>query len=208
MKKLFVIVGLLFMVFTARAQTELESGFIVRAGVGMNFNGVNKSYMSDKTPTVGYNVGATYRKWMTKTVGFEAGLIFERESYKMGLEYQPDYPGSNFVSEGRNVKMNYLSVPALVRFNTYKGLNLFVGPELGLLVGSKTDRNGVTSNSGSLYHDACLSVRAGVGYQFSCGVDVNLEYMRSLTNTAVILYGALNPKIHRQTLSLTVGYMF
>jgi opacity protein-like surface antigen len=117
--------------------------------------------------TLGYGFGAVLGYNFNKHIGTQAEVIYSSLSQKYT---DPNRPGEN------KINLSYLHIPLLLVLNTNStapvNLNLAVGPQLGILVGSKLDAAAADS---TVTTTAVLNTKSGdIGFAYGAGIDFNL----------------------------------
>jgi hypothetical protein len=121
------------------------------------------------------------------TMGFGAGVVIGRNFNKnVGLNLEIIYSTItqkfSEVNGNRKINLNYVNIPLLLSLNTgiYKrfNLNLSVGPQIGISVGSKMV---TTGGDGSNVDQAILSIKKGdLGFAYGAGFDFSLNEENTL----------------------------
>lgn len=112
-----------------------------------------------------------------------AGLFGEWKKDYWALEADVLYSMQGTHFEGSSEKDHYLLVPLKAKYYlpACKGLNVFVGPQLDICLKRNTMKfDGLPSDipSGQKVdiRTCMLSATFGLGYRFSCGLDLNANY--------------------------------
>jgi len=121
--------------------------------------------------SIGFGAGVFLGFNFTNHVGIQAELIYSsisQKSYDANIE--------------RRVNLRYVNVPLLLSLNTNKSklvnLNLVVGPQLGINVGSRVTQSGPTDINNP---QPVLSVRkSDIGFAYGAGLDFGLNPMRTM----------------------------
>ena len=88
----------------------------------------------------------------------------------------------------QTVKLTYLNTALLVKYNIAGGINIFAGPQVGLLVGGKfVEEDRVSGeqnvfNANAVYKGTDISLGLGAGYDLDMGLSIDLRYNHGLTN--------------------------
>lgn len=206
MKKLITLIVISFLTITTYAQ-----GVSFGPRVGMNISKLNNNNADYK---LGLNVGAFFTGYFTPHFGIEVAAMFSQEgSKKVG-----DVDGfSNDVMIKTN--LNYLNIPVVAKFNIIGGLNVFAGPQFGVLLNAREKiDNKVTFNIKDSFYKTNLSGVVGTGYRFRGGLDIAVNYNFTFTKSnksfkvGEHLPGLGNsytlPSMRGGTWQLTLGYAF
>jgi opacity protein-like surface antigen len=118
--------------------------------------------------TLGYGFGAVLGYNFNRHIGAQAEVIYSSLSQKYE---DPSRPG-----EINKINLSYLHIPLLLVLNTNStkpvNFNLAVGPQLGILVGSRFD---AAAQDSTVTSTAVLNAKSGdVGFAYGAGIDFNL----------------------------------
>jgi hypothetical protein len=108
---------------------------------------------------------------------------------------------------GRTEGLHYLNIPVMFQYNLWRGLNLGLGPELGILLNRDL----------TLVNDFDLGLNVGASYALTDRWLIDIRYNRGLvdnSNAQVVTaidpvtteFTTINPKSTNRSLQLTVGY--
>lgn len=124
----------------------------------------------ETTMVLGYGFGGLIGVAVSDNVGIQAEVIYSAlaQKYKEG-------------DRTRTIKLNYINIPLLLVLNTGLdkpvNLNVAVGPQLGLNVGSSID--GSADGSGTDTVHAVLAVKKGdIGVAYGAGLDFGSGNMK------------------------------
>jgi hypothetical protein len=105
--------------------------------------------------------------------------------------------GSKFDDEVS--KIDYVSIPVLIRFNFAKIVNIHVGPQFGVLLSAKAEDVDFKDELKS----TDLGVAAGVGLDLPMGLIVSARYVAGLSD---INDAGGDLKLKNNVMQLSVGY--
>ncbi len=168
MKKITCLLLLLLVTLYTSAQ---EFHFIPRAGLNLA-NTTNTG--GSMKPGLNFGVAAEYM--VTPIFAAEAGLYYSLQ-------------GSKFKFADVDLKHDYLNIPVLAKFYVYKGLNFFVGPQLGIKasvnkLSYSDDENGGKLMDSDMTKPFDVAAVLGTGYLFPMGLVVSANANIGLTNKA------------------------
>jgi hypothetical protein len=189
MKKVFVI-GLLVLGFNlhSTAQTKLS------LQGGLNFADLKAS---------GDGMSMTFGTRTSVNFGFNADF---EGSDKFNLRSGLLYNGYGAESEGGVLKLDYLSVPVLARFQIAEGFYGFAGPQFGLLLSAKSKSDGETVDSKEGFKSSNISALFGAEYKFSDKFSLGASYNAGLSNIAKETSG--DSKLTSNGFSINLGVSF
>lgn len=173
MNKLLSVSLLLLFVLSAQAQkvhlgvtTDLD--FTKIAG-----NGMTSKYQS------GYQAGAFAEIDLNKKWGIEPAVLFSQRNMKRADDFSVYYVNSVSASPDVMVKLSYVSVPVLLKYNINDLFSVNLGPQVSFLV--YDDENLLKSN-GKAFKNTDLSLVAGVQLNVSQSFRFYGRYNYGLSN--------------------------
>jgi hypothetical protein len=152
MKKMFLSALAVFVLTVV----SMAQGFHFGAKAGANLGKIKGTDFTDEFK-LGYHVGAFASIDFSKGFGIQPELLWNQTNTTV-----TDEPLSG-LKPGSDIKLNYLSVPVLLRFNPSKMLTINVGPEFGIL----------TNNHKTVAGNAVNAFKGG-DFSMAAGLQVNL----------------------------------
>ena len=151
----------------------------------------------------GFKGGANYSTFSVNGVdtnnltSFHAGAILEIKTPIIGIQPEILYSsqGTN-VSGGDNLKLDYISIPVVVKFYVTK-LSFEVGPQFSYLI-----NDNIQSGSGLEVKNSDIGVLGGVGLDIIGGIFAQARYVVGLSNNTNFDGGKNN------VFQLSLGYKF
>src|ERR1700730_2786344 len=114
----------------------LAQGFHLGAKLGVNISEVDgRSF--DQTFKIAYSVGAFSEIYFNPKWGIQPEVCWNQSNTRTSSGFNEIYP--NAISDIRNVKLNYLSIPLFLNYRPAKFLTLQAGPQFGLLINQNKD---------------------------------------------------------------------
>lgn len=195
----------------AQSNSSYDSGnpeFGVKGGV--NMSNLYSSDADDENVLVGFNAGIYARLPITDNIAFQPELLYTTKGSK--VEYR-----NAFASGDAKIRLDYIELPLMFKFNLTDNFNLQAGGYASYLVNSKVS-NDTDGGSGFDFEDNIdtddlerfdAGLSAGVGVDFN-PVSVGLRYNYGLTNIGkerTILGESYRfPDAKNSSLSLYVSY--
>lgn len=149
-KLLFAIVAITATTFSSQAQS-------LHAGVklGANLNKVDGYTFKEKF-TLGFQLGGFAEIDISKKIGIQPELLWNQS--KLDTVLNADYQ-----FKSKDINLNYLTIPILLRYNVAKILTLHAGPQFGILLNKdktllEDGRNAFKSGDFSMILGAQLNV--------------------------------------------------
>lgn len=169
MKKLFL--ANLFFLFFLNVNAQLHLG----AKAGANLTKINGESFNSKY-RLGYQLGGYLYYDLSKIFGLQLEVQFNQSNTQVTDRYSDVL----FNTFDKGKRLNYITVPALLRINSQGGLTLLVGPQFSFLADS--DKN-IIQNGKKLFNSTDIGLVAGV--------DINLRpfiisgrYVWGITNVS------------------------
>lgn len=207
-------VGVMLASQATMAQLKLDLG--VKAG--FNYYGLDLS-SSGKLGTTNYNSGAGfhvggYALIKVSKFAIQPELVFSRQGQYFSTPYN-----SNLATT-----LNYINVPVMVKYYVVGGLNLQVGPQLGILASAKGDlvnkglSQGLVASGQNLkdyVNPIDFSVAFGAGLDLPFGASLTVRYNLGLTDvnkyTNSTVPGTSTPSLStssakNQVIQISLGY--
>lgn len=206
MKK--IIVTLLFA--SASIFSFSQSQFAVGVKAGPNFANINTdaSAIQNYESRTGWHAGA-FLQIRGEKIGFQPEIIFSQQGSK--FKYNTNEP---------SLKQNfsYVNIPLIFKLYTIGGINLQVGPQIGLLTSAERE-DFVSGSSGPItkqdikddLNKTDFSLALGVGVDFPFGLTLDGRYNWGLSDNddgAVTNSGAPIGQIKNQVWQISLGYKF
>ena len=188
------IITLLLLVVASGAYAQ---GIRVGAKAGLNFAGqitrADGYSRSSSSILTSYHVGGYVTCKFSEVVGLQPELLFSVQGSKNG---------------DMKLKLSYINVPVLVRFNVSKVLSFHAGPQVGILVSAKHEISG--SDPIDLkddYKNLDLAAAVGTTVDLPFGLNFTGRFIKGLSNT-ISEPGTTNYQERNFTFQLSVGFTF
>ena len=180
-----------------------NSAFAYKFGVKAGLNMTNMSNGMQFEP--GFDMGLGFRAGAL--VNLRWGMRTENSKPGTGVwGVQPEllYSCQSVKSEAGNIKLNYVSLPVMLKAYITTCLNLEVGPELSYLISAAPSTMAVGGAEIRVSECKGLNVgaSAGISYDVETGFTVGVRY------TSVFTDMAKNLKWKNNNVQITVGWMF
>lgn len=182
MKKLFFIV-VVAVCFSTGAMAQGISGGIK---AGLNF-------ANQKIDAGSFSASPDGR------TSFHAGVFAIIKLGTLGLQPEILYNSVGSKFDDDVTKIDYVSVPVLVRFNFAKIVNIHVGPQFGMLLSAKVEDEDVKDQLKS----TDLGIVAGVGLDLPMGLIVSARYVVGVSD---VNDSGGDYKLKNNVMQLSVGY--
>ena len=185
--------------FSESTSTAFVMKYGVKAGLNMTSMSNDMSFEPGFGMGVGFRVGGFLNmRWGQRTENSLPGT---------GLwGFQPEIMYSNQAvkTDAGDIKMNFISVPLLVKVYPTTALSIEVGPELSYLI--STSPSTMAMDGAEISVGDCkglnMGITAGLAYDLEMGLTVGARYTYGLTEMAK------NLKWKNNNIQITVGWMF
>ena len=156
-------------------------------------------------PRLGVSVSTVTDKAIeSSSVGFTGGLFGEYK-HACGFAVELDVLYSAQGVGGTEVYDNLLVPLKLKYYIPYtKGLNVFVGPQLDLMLGNPTNILGWVGGVVPPMRTTSVSVVAGLGYRFNFGLELTANYNAGLLSVLDIETSQYRPSVFQFTVRYDV----
>jgi hypothetical protein len=201
-KKILVIIFIFFAEMSG-AQTVSESPFKhfgFQAGVNIS----NMNFKLGATATS----ATLYSTWKP---GFTFGFIIQVPlSEKLTL--QPEYSFSSRYGTDNNAgidyRMDYLSMPLLLKYLITKKLDFFAGPQLELLINALSTNKGESADITHVVEERSLGIVLGLEVNITDVFFISGRYFQSFNNIGIYQRSTDVKEFKYQLASLTAGIRF
>ena len=147
-------------VFMVTAQAQ--GGFKVGVKAGANLNMIDGQAFNE-TFDLSYHLGGFAEINFNKKWGIQPELLWNQTSGKTS-SFKTLYATVANPSGSENIKLNYLSIPVLLRYNIGSMLTLNAGPQFGILI---KDNNTLLQNGQSAFKNGDFSMVGCVQLNFT-----------------------------------------
>lgn len=183
--------------------TTLVLVFFVSAGVfAQGVSGGVKAGLNLANQTFSGNGYTTSPSFLP---GLHAGVYLTAMlSDHFGLQPELLYSGQGAKSGSEKLKMNYINVPVLLRYNVNSIVSFHAGPQFGFLASAKDKVGSNSMDVKDRFKSTDLSVAAGVGIDLPVKLNFNFRFIKGLSDINDIDNSSIEMKNY--TLQLSVGY--
>jgi hypothetical protein len=81
-------------------------------------------------------------------------------------------------------RLNYLSLPIMLRYNPQPIFNLHAGPQIGFLVSAKEELEGLSEDAMDAYKQLDVGLGIGAGVELPIGIGFSARYVLGIANIA------------------------
>ena len=161
MKRIFLVAATFFL-FTAGAFAQ--GGFRLGVKAGTNLTKITGQSFNDGFD-LSYHVGAFAEIDFNKKCGIQPEVLWSQTTTKR-TNFDNLYPTivNSATSKDEKIKLDYMAIPILLRYNVGKMLTLNAGPQFGILINQ--DKN-FLQNGQSAFKNGDFSMVAGAQLNFN-----------------------------------------
>ncbi len=165
--------------------------FGLKAGANYS-NYTQQNFSSDGL--VGFHAGAVVDFKLIKNLFIQEEFLFSTQGAKI--------KGDLF--DNQNVKVNYFTVPFLLKYRTNLGLYLEAGSQAGM----RTSENIGTAQIGEFAKKLDLSAVGGLGYQSKSGFGIGVRYVAGLSKVGDFQISNVKPDFKNSVMQASIFYIF
>ena len=166
---------LLTVALTIVGVSGFAQGFHLGVKGGVNLYKIDSKSFKEEFKT-GYNAGVFAEIDFSDVVGIQPEILWNQSQTRTTKEFDDIYNGG--VSNLKNVKLDYLSIPLLLNLRPSKLLSFQLGPQYGILISKRDD---LVDNGRNAFKSGDFSVLGGV--QLNIGsAKVGGRYVVGLSN--------------------------
>lgn len=215
--KTLLIVYCVLSVTGVEAQSKVEVG--VKGGLNyssFNLNSSGRLASVNYNPSVGFHLGG-YALIKFAKLGLQPEVIFSRQGQYFSTPYNTNL----------QTPLNYINVPVMIKYYVVGSLNVQVGPQLGILMGSKGDliqiQNGFITgqpvhnqNLNNYLKGTDFSIAFGAGINLPANLNFSVRYNIGISDINknsgdASFSGGLQPSFstaytRNQVLQVSIGY--
>ena len=144
--------------------------------------------------------------------GFHAGAIVAfdiNENWSIQEDFLYSTQGAKLkggFSDGKELKLSYISVPIVVKYKTDFGLYFEAGPQVGIL--ASQDFKEITGSDADFAEKIDAGMVGGIGYQFSNGLGIGARYYMGLTDVSKTKSTTINTDFQNHMSQVSLFYIF
>jgi hypothetical protein len=170
-KTLFTLSLIAFCAFGAAAQG-------ISGGLKLGANFANQKWSGDGIDVspdsrTSLHGGLFLTVMVSETFGVQPELLYNSVGSKLDM----------FGIDGVQ-KLNYLTVPVMLRYNPVPVFNIHAGPQFGFLMSAKAEADGDSEDIKDGYKGLDLGVGFGAGVDLPMGVGISARYVIGLSDVA------------------------
>lgn len=166
---------LVALILLAGTVTSFAQGFHLGIKGGANLVKVDGQSFKEKFD-YGYNLGGFAEINFSKKLGIQPEVLWNQSNTRTTSQFNEMY--NDGLSELKDVKLNYLTIPVLLNFSPSKTVTFQAGPQFGILLNKDQD---LLENGKEAFKSGDLSMIGGVQLNLG-GFKVGGRYAAGLSN--------------------------
>ncbi|MFD2519000.1 porin family protein [Salinimicrobium flavum] len=201
MKKILLIIALT--VVSGMGMQAQEVSFGVKGGLNFaNFSGDDADLLETETRT-GFHLGMLAEIMFSEKFGIQPEVLYSSQGAKSDFDMDDEFFGSLSIDE---FKLDYISVPVLIKYYFIEGLSLEIGPQFSFMVNSEADGS-IDGASGTVDLDDetesfDFGGALGLGYELPMGLMFQARYVMGFTDVYT------DTDFRNSIFQISVGYKF
>lgn len=178
--------------------------FLGLIAVGANAQGISGGLklgmnLANQTVSVeGFTASPSFR-----TSIHAGGYLTAMLSEKFGVQPEILYSGQGYKQNEQTLKVNYITVPVLLRLNFTPLFSIHAGPQIGILASAKSEFQGETEDVKDALKGTDIGIAAGLGVDLPMGLNFGFRFVKGMTN---IVDDSDDMKYKNYNLQFSVGY--
>jgi hypothetical protein len=166
--------------------------FGLKAGVNYS-NFTDASFPTD--PLVGFHGGGTVAFKITKNFLIQEEFLFSTQGAKVTK-------GSTL--EEQDLKLNYISVPFLLKYRNKLGLYVEAGPQVGMLASEEV--KGLSADEFAKKLD--VAAVGGIGFQSKIGLGIGVRYVYGISKVGDFDASNIKNDFKNNNIQASIFYVF
>ena len=184
MRKFSVLLLFFLATFIVNAQDVINDSSKAKFGTKASLNLANivGDDAGDANVFVGFSVGLFAEFDLADKLSIQPEILYSTQGSKSEGPY---YIGSSIYNVKATLKLNYINVPVMFKYEVAKKLSLEAGPYVGFLVSAKlkAEISGLgsdTQDAKDLFKSTDFGLGLGMNYDFSDVIFANFRYSAGL----------------------------
>ena len=103
-------------------------------------------------------------------------------SEKFGVQPEVLYSGQGYKQNGGTMKVNYITVPVLLRLNFTEVFSMHLGPQIGILASAKAEINGESEDMKEYLKGTDIGAALGLGVDLPMGLNFGARFVKGFSN--------------------------
>ncbi len=161
-----------------------------------------------------FNLGSTAPDTTIKSIwkpGFTFGFILQiplNENFSLQPEYSFTIRYGTDQSIGTDFRLNYFSMPLLLKYQISDRFDLITGPQFDLLLSAHSTIKGENADITHNVEERCIGIVGGLEFHITSAFFISGRYFQSLNNIGIWQRSGDVKEFKYQLVSLTTGLRF
>ncbi len=195
MKKLLTLVSLIGMIMVTQAQQDIHFGI----KGGLNISSISGKDVENPDARTSFHGGIMAEIPITEKFSFQPEFLYS----SLGIKEN---------DENAELKLNYLTLPLMVKYYVADNFSLEIGPQIGLLLSADAKVEGEGEGDvKDLFKDFDAAINFGVGYKLDNGLNFGARYNLGL----IKIFDSFDSfadeddiKAYNSVFQISIGYFF
>lgn len=201
MKKILLLTT--FMILSVTGVQAQDVSFGIKGGVNFsNFSG-DDADMLETDGRTGFHLGLIAEIMFTENLGVQPEVLYSSQGAKSDFQMDDEFFGSLSIDE---FKLDYISIPVLLKYYFIEGLSLEVGPQFSFVANSEVEGSVDGVSSTEDFDDETESFdfggALGLGYELPIGLLFQGRYVMGFNDVYT------DSDFRNSVFQLSVGFKF
>ena len=201
MKKNLLLATLMILSVTGVQAQDVSFG--IKGGVNFsNFSG-DDADMLETDGRTGFHLGLIAEIMFTENLGVQPEVLYSSQGAKSDFQMEDEFFGSLSIDE---FKLDYISIPVLLKYYFIEGLSLEVGPQFSFVANSEVEASMDGVSSTEDFDDETESFdfggALGLGYELPMGLLFQGRYVMGFNDVYT------DSDFRNSVFQLSVGFKF
>ncbi|HER40031.1 MAG TPA: PorT family protein [Salinimicrobium catena] len=201
MKKNLLLATLMILSVTGVQAQDVSFG--IKGGVNFsNFSG-DDADMLETDGRTGFHLGLIAEIMFTENLGVQPEVLYSSQGAKSDFQMEDEFFGSLSIDE---FKLDYISIPVLLKYYFIEGLSLEVGPQFSFVANSEVEASMDGVSSTEDFDDETESFdfggALGLGYELPMGLLFQGRYVMDFNDVYT------DSDFRNSVFQLSVGFKF
>ncbi len=163
---------------------------------GLNIATITGDLEGDLSSRYGFHIGIISQIPISDNLAIQPELLYSSQGV-----------GNDFLIIEQTIKLDYINIPILLKYNLSENFSVEVGPQAGFLLSAKLDESGDEEvDIKDVVKGFDLSAGLGLSYQFDFGLNLSSRYNFGLSN--INDEEGDNANVKNGVFQFSIGYLF
>jgi hypothetical protein len=169
MKKSLLLIAVAFISFASLSAQEVRFG--IKGGVNLASISGDDYGLASLDSRTGFHIGGLVEIPLVGKFSVQPEILYSSQ----GSKY-------NFFAQDGDIKLDYVTVPIMAKYNIIAGLSAELGPVIGVLVKAEEDDGDTSEDVKELFKSTDVGIGIGASYRLPMGVFFGLRYNKGISD--------------------------